>query len=574
MSQSRPFMRQVFLPPLLLLLAAFFAGCSAQHYRRSADKETYGVIAQKTPLVKNMDPRFTIEQTNQLSLDGLPAVTEIEEALGPDSEAERSARVISLENALQIAVKYNRAYQMRKELLYQTALNLTAARHQFTPIFSGNGRGRIAGQTQQILTTSVDQGGITNRTFSDNLSQNVNASGAVNVSWLIRDVGRISAALTADFLHIITGSGSPSSSSQVNATLLRPLLRNAGFKREIENLTLAEREVLYALRDFAQFRKSFSVQVASAYYSVLGNRDTVRNSYLNLQSSRKNAERTRALAQEGRVTQSDLGRLQQQELSAESTWINAIRTYKQALDDFKLTQLGLPVDSKLALDDHELEILEIRHPKITVEDSIKVALIARQDYLTFKDRRDDSIRGVALAANFLKPQLDLDAAVFINSKQETAARLAVPDVNRYNWNAGLDLDPGLDRKQERNIYRTALILQKQAERAMEQQEDQIKLQVRDGWRTLDQAKRNYEINEIGVKLAERRVEEQNLLAELGRAKAQDQVDAQNDLISSKNQRTQALVSHTIARLQFWVNTGILYIKQDGQWEEVADAKPE
>src|SRR5207247_6114153 len=109
-------------------------------------------------------------------------------------------------------------------------------------------------------------------------------------------------------------------------------------------------EGLYALRDFAQFRKSFSVQVASAYYSVLGNRDTVRNSYLNLQSSRKNAERTRALAQEGRVTQSDLGRLQQQELSAESTWINAIRTYRQALDDFKLTHLGLPVESNLVLD--------------------------------------------------------------------------------------------------------------------------------------------------------------------------------------------------------------------------------
>src|SRR5205814_3384712 len=47
-----------------------------------------------------------------------------------------------------------------------------------------------------------------------------------------------------------------------------------------------------------------------------------------------------------------------------------------------------------------------------------------------------------------------------------------------------------------------------------------------------------------VKIAERRVEEQNLLAELGRAKAQDQVDAQNDLVSSKNQRTQALVGHT------------------------------
>ena len=75
-----------------------------------------------------------------------------------------------------------------------------------------------------------------------------------------------------------------------------------------------------------------------------------------------------------------------------------------------------------------------------------------------------------------------------------------------------------------------------------------------------------------MSLAERRVEEQNLLADLGRAKAQDQVDAQNALNDSKNQRTQALVTHTIARLQFWDNMGILYIKDNGQWEDVQHAK--
>ena len=36
------------------------------------------------------------------------------------------------------------------------------------------------------------------------------------------------------------------------------------------------------------------------------------------------------------------------------------------------------------------------------------------------------------------------------------------------------------------------------------------------------------------------------------------------------QRTQALVTHTIARLQFWNNMGILYIKENGQWEEIRD----
>src|ERR1019366_2929445 len=100
-----------------------------------------------------------------------------------------------------------------------------------------------------------------------------------------------------------------------------------------------------------------------------------------------------------------------------------------------------------------------------------------------------------------------------------------------------------------------------------QQRDQIELQVRDSWRTLEQARRAYQISEIGVKLAERRVEEQELLAELGRAKALDQVDAQNSLLSSKDQLTQALVAHTVARLQFWDNMGILYIKDNGQWLE-------
>jgi outer membrane protein TolC len=137
----------------------------------------------------------------------------------------------------------------------------------------------------------------------------------------------------------------------------------------------------------------------------------------------------------------------------------------------------------------------------------------------------------------------------------------------------LSLDPVFDRTTERNEYRRKLIERDQAARALQQQEDDIKLQVRDSWRTLDQAKRNFEISEIGVKLAERRVEEQTIRAELGILKAaQDQVDAQNDLVNSKNQRTTTLVAHTIARLNFWNNMGILYIKDGGKWEEVKDPR--
>src|SRR5258706_342824 len=557
-----------------LLLGIVAVGCTTTHYRKSADKETYRAIQAKTPLVTNMDARFTLEGTNRISLSSLPIATNIQEFLGQDGEVERGASILRLEDALAIAISSSRNYQSRKEQLYLSGLSLTLTRHQFAPIFSGAGSANYSVLTEQATSVGVDPvTGLPKVNVRDNLVEQhrVALNGDVGASWLIRDVGRVTAAFTTDFLRFVTGDPRVTTSSQLSAMLVRPLLRDAGFKAEKETLLQAERQLLYDLRDFTRFRKDFAVQVATAFYGVLGNRDTVRNSYLNLQSSRKNAERSRALAQEGRITQSDLGRLEQQELSTESTWINAVRNYKQALDNFKL-QLGLSVNLNIVLDDRDLESLRIMHPNIEVDDSIKVALAARLDYLNGKDELEKAGRKEDLAANFLKPGLDLTASVGINSNPKDHNGFPVPELDRYHWNAGLNLDPALERKAERNSYRSALIARNRAERTVAQQEDEIKVQVRDSWRTLDQAKRNYEISAIGVKLAERRVEEQNLLAELGPAKAQDQVDAQNALIDSKNQLTQALVTHAIARLQFWNNMGILYIKDNGQWEEIQNAK--
>lgn len=543
---------------LWLLLA--LAGCSTNYYRRSADRSAYGVIQAKAHLVPDMDPHFTIEQTNTLSLDGLPVSAEKPDFLGPDGGREAGARVVNLEEALNLAVKYSRSYQARKEQLFLSGLTLTLARHQFTPLFNSEANVDYAVQRSDLEELTGTPG------LEDEYAEQakVTAGGTIGASWLIRDVGRITAAFTADAIRFVTGDPRLTTSSQLSATFFRPMLRDAGFKAEAEALIQAERQLLYDLRDFTRYRKDFSVQIATAYYGVLGLRDAAKNNYLTLQSSRINAERTRALAQEGRVTTADLGRLEQQELSAESTWINTVSSYQQALDSFKI-QLGLSVDTQIALAEDDLRALQIRHPEISVDDSIQVALKARLDYLNTQDQYADTVRQVAVAANLLKPRVDLTANISPYSNPNL--NFSFPDLQRYRWDAGLVVDPGLDRQAERDAYRTSLINQDRASREIVQREDEIKLEVRNSWRTLDQAKRNYEISEIGVKLAERRVEEQNLLADLGRAKAQDQVDAQNSLNDSKNQRTQALVTHTIARLQFWNNMGILYIKDNGQWEE-------
>ena len=112
---ATPFMNRFSQPgsvPLAAVLSFLLsAGCTTHHYRKSADKEAYSAVAQKTPLVKNMDEHFTIEQTNQLSFDGLPVAANVEEFLGPDGEVERGAHVFSLETALDIAVKHLPAFK-------------------------------------------------------------------------------------------------------------------------------------------------------------------------------------------------------------------------------------------------------------------------------------------------------------------------------------------------------------------------------------------------------------------------------------------------------------------------------
>ena len=46
---------------------------------------------------------------------------------------------------------------------------------------------------------------------------------------------------------------------------------------------------------------------------------------------------------------------------------------------------------------------------------------------------------------------------------------------------------------------------------------------------------------------------------------------QNALIAARNRVSDALVNHTTAYLRLWLSMGILYIKEDGQWEEVTES---
>lgn len=522
----------------------------------------------KSKWVKNVDSKaLSVEATKPISLEALAKNAVAAEFLGKSAKSELGGRIIKLEDALDMAINYNRSYLSQKELIYLQTLELTLIRYELAPIFSGSGgiaratggRSSDGSLRSAAVETKVDRL-IAQNTFASRTN--------LGFSMLQRTGGRLAADFTTDFLHFL-GGGRSANGSALLVTVAQPLLRGAGYQATMENLTQAERELLYSIRDFATFRREFIVGIADKYYNVLLARDQVRNNWVGYEGFRISVEREEALANENRRTQTELGQLRQASLSAERDWVNAISAYQRQIDELKI-ELGISVDTPIVLAESELSDLEIIDPKVTQEQAQQVALTTRPDIDSADDRVGDAVRRIEVAQIDLRPGLDIVGSYDISSP--TAGGTPKLDLSRRNWSAGLDVELPFDRKAERNNYRKAILIKEQRQRDRDLAYDQVRLQVNNDWRALGQAKRNYEISQLGADLAGRRLREQEILAEIGQSEARDLVDARRDLVNSRNAISSAMVDHTLARLRLWQDMGILYIKEDGSWVKVLEAE--
>jgi outer membrane protein TolC len=93
----------------------------------------------------------------------------------------------------------------------------------------------------------------------------------------------------------------------------------------------------------------------------------------------------------------------------------------------------------------------------------------------------------------------------------------------------------------------------------------VKLQVRQAYRQLEEAAERYRIQRNNLELAEKRVESTTLLLEAGRLTTRDVLESQDALLEAQNNVTDALVAHSIAKLNFFQDVGILQVRPDGMW---------
>ncbi|MFC1675781.1 TolC family protein [Planctomycetota bacterium] len=534
--------RYFFIALCALWCISALSGCKTkEEYKIQADKEVYSIIDNKWSDEFGEKVNYTVSDVepspNDIRLD-VPAA---------------KTGIISLAEAVAIATASNREYQTQKEELYFQALDLTLVRHDFARQWFGTIDGKYLKEGE-------------GRNSSGDREEQLNADTELGFEQLLADGAFITTSIAVDWARFLTGDPRTTLASVLRTTVTVPLLRGSSRDVVQEQLTQAERNALYQIRTFNRFRKTFVVTIVSGYYRVLQQNNVVTNAWNNYQRRVELRKRSEKEAETGRTPWFEVDQAEQRELDARDRFISEEQRYKQRLDEFKIL-LALPTDADVDLDSNELKALEeigISQPEYSQEMAVETGLLGRLDLANSADRVEDAVRKIVVAIDGLDGGLNLVGGLNVASAGKT--NYGKLEFERGIYSLGVESDLPLDRKEERNIYRESLILLEQIRRDYQEAEDRVKLQVRQSYRELDEAAKLYKIRKIGLELARKRVESMPMLLKTGRAKTRDVLESQDALIEAENALTAALVDHTIAKLNFFSDIGVLQVAPDGMWK--------
>ncbi len=519
------------LTAVLALLGAMAGACKTPaEYAKAEDKAAYGLIEDRRANLFEIDEPFSIDP----KLDSLR-----QRILAGEAD---SVEELALLDCLEIAAENNREYQTRRESLYRVALNLARERFNFGWIEGAGAGGNVSGLGGTATSQSFG---------ADAAITRILGTGAV----IVADVG-------LSFLKLVNTGDGFDAVSDLGVSVTQPLLRGFGRRIVKEPLTQAERDLVYEVRSFERFRRTFAVDVTGRVYRILQQMNTVQNEQRNIDTLELLRNRNEKLAEAGRLSDIQVDQARQDELRSRNRLLDVQRGLDTALDEFKLF-LGLPIETRLTVGSETLEQLIERGVEVLdlEEDQVvETALELRLDRLTVLDRVTDAERQVFITANALQAGLGLTVAANHSSPSGRPGSL---NADQVAWTVGLDLDLPLANIPERNSYRVAMINRQASERRAQEQADEILVDLRDSMRLVRTQQLSYEISSTSVELAARRVESAQLSLEAGRASTRDLLEAQEDLLAAQNDATRALIDYALSRLDLYRDMEILVVDEEG-----------
>ena len=466
---------------------------------------------------------------------------------------------LSLNDALRVGAKNNRQFCTHKEIVFIRALALDSEEYAFSTTFSGMILGALSGDPE-VVKESVKAGGdssLARKKFEQGAVMAGNA--AVDIAKMIRDDWH-SFAWTGDM------------------TMSIPLMRGAGRDIVREPLTQAERNLVYSIWTFERYRQTFALSLAKAYFNVLKYWQNHLNSGDNVKRLEQNYSRAEMMFDAGRMDRIQTDQAKTDLLNARQTMITTKQNYQDALDDFKVT-LGLSPEMPVELRPEELRALEDRMENLaaSTDDALAgypaeaqalfAAIRNRRDLAVVRGEAEDALRQVKIKADALRADLTVEGgASYGGGRRYHDESVGDSAYDSTATDLKVKFSMPWDRRRERNQYRQALVARDQAAREYAESEDDVKNEVRAGYRDLVASRALYGNKVEAYKTACMRVEANDLFMQSGRSSMRDILEAESALLSARNALCSAVIEWWTSDLGLRCATGGLEMKRDGTWK--------
>ena len=460
-------------------------------------------------------------------------------APGPD------ALPVDLAATFRLGQSSGREYRRAVEDYMLVAIRLLIERHRWTPrLFNDTSVNANFDPTDGRYQAALD---LVNEL---RVSQRLPFGGVVEAAYI---------ASMAQQLVDRVGDGYQQASQLVLSAEI-PLLRNAGMIAQ-EDLIQSERNVVYAARTFERFRRELLVSLGRDYFNLVAAQAVIGNQEARLKSVQGLLKQREALVAAGRSAAFESRNVEQNVLRSEATLINSREAFKLAVDRFKV-RLGLLVES-------EVDVLPVEFtlpdPMISVQQASTLALDFRLDYQNERDRVEDRRRAVEVSRNQLLPDLNVAARATLHSGDEID-ETSFPDydLDDTNYAIGVTFGLPLDREIERLNLRTSMINLETSILDLERQRDDLIVESRASVREVERARFTLKLQEEAVRINEMRLRELEIKAD--EVDAQQRLDAENELLQSRNDRDQALRDLRVSILEYLLATGQMRVKDDGTFD--------
>lgn len=565
-------------------LAVVSPGCTPAQYAKQADKVAYGTVrdGQRVALGTSQPFDITYKPYAASQPNSVPAVMVVNgkticlqaesQTSGPltapltrpasqaavsatttQSASPPGAQILSVDDCLMIAFRNSRAFQTRKENLYVSALVLAnTARTWNWHLLTGD-------IPAQASISSVNEG-----------AQVQSGTIGPNVSLMQRfvDGGILTLGMAVNAATDFTHADNTIAGSLLSANFTQPLLQGAWRGFAYEPQYRLERDFLISVFDYERFTQTFGADIVTRYYAVLQQRDLLENEAASIERLKRTFALTSVLVKGGQASLIQQDQAEQNLLNAEIRFEQDLQSYRNALDNYKLT-IGLPVAANVDLDfPNALTVLQEVGPKgiaFPESEALEIALAVRPDVLTQRAAVRDADRDVEIAADQFNPQLNL--ALGINAPSKPPQQFENIQFNKHVRTASATFDYQLDQTTNRDKYRDSLINYEQAKRNYTLFLDTVRVEVRQAYRQLVQSRNSYELQLRNVAIAKRRTKLAAIQQKEGQASARDVLEAEDALRAAQDGLTDSLVTYMNTRLQFLARLGMLWVDERGLLHE-------